>query len=84
MPNIVKIKNKIKNFKKNIIVPGDKSLSIRWVLFSSLANGTSNAKNILMSEDVMAAIDAIKRKKVIIFINFLIDNFHIINNSYLK
>ncbi len=61
MPNIVKIKNKIGNFKKTIKVPGDKSLSIRWVLFSSLAKGTSIAKNLLMSEDVLAAIKAIKK-----------------------
>ena len=60
MPNIVKIQEKLENFKKSIRVPGDKSLSIRWVLFASLANGTSKAKNLLMSEDVMAAIDAIK------------------------
>ena len=51
MPNIVKIKNKIGKFKKIIKVPGDKSLSIRWVLFASLAKGTSKAKNLLMSED---------------------------------
>ena len=60
MANIVKIKNKIGNFKKSIKVPGDKSLSIRWVLFSSLAKGTSKAKNLLMSEDVLAAIEAVK------------------------
>ena len=60
MSKIVNIKNKIKNFKKIITVPGDKSLSIRWVLFASLANGTSKAKNLLMSEDVLAAIKAIK------------------------
>ena len=61
MSNIVNIKKKIKNFKKIITVPGDKSLSIRWVLFASLANGTSKAKNLLMSEDVLAAIKAIKK-----------------------
>ena len=49
MPNIVKIKIKSK-FKKTITVPGDKSLSIRWVLFASLAEGTSTAKNLLNSE----------------------------------
>ena len=61
MSNIVKINNKIRNFKKIITVPGDKSLSIRWVLFASLANGTSKANNLLMSEDVLAAIEAIKK-----------------------
>ena len=60
MPNIVRIKDKIKNFKKTIIVPGDKSLSIRWVLFASLANGKSKASNLLTSEDVLAAVKAIK------------------------
>ena len=61
MSNIVRINNKIENFKKTIIVPGDKSLSIRWVLFSSLAKGMSKAKNLLMSEDVVAAIKAVKK-----------------------
>ena len=55
------IKNKIKNFNKKIYVNGDKSLSIRWILFSSLASGVSTAQNLLMSEDVIAAINAIKK-----------------------
>ena len=61
MANSVTIKKKIKNFKKKIHVAGDKSLSIRWVLFSSLSKGVSKANNLLMSEDVMAAIKAIKK-----------------------
>ena len=61
MSKIVIIKKKIGNFKKTLIVPGDKSLSIRWVLFASLANGVSKAKNLLMSEDVLAAIEAIRK-----------------------
>ncbi|WP_440613473.1 3-phosphoshikimate 1-carboxyvinyltransferase [Candidatus Pelagibacter sp. HIMB1748] len=61
MSNIVKINNKIKSFKKIIKVPGDKSLSIRWVLFASLAKGKSKAKNLLMSEDVLAALETIKK-----------------------
>ena len=61
MPNSVIIKNKIKDFKKTINVSGDKSLSIRWVLFSSLASGISYSKNLLISEDVLAAINAIKK-----------------------
>ena len=69
MSNIVKINGKIKNFKKKITVPGDKSLSIRWVLFSSLANGESKAKNLLMSEDVLAAIKAIKKLGIKVIIN---------------
>ncbi|MDC3119520.1 3-phosphoshikimate 1-carboxyvinyltransferase [Candidatus Pelagibacter sp.] len=55
------INKKIKSFKSTILIPGDKSLSIRWVLFASLANGISKAKNLLKSEDVFAAINAIKK-----------------------
>jgi len=61
MPNSIIVKNKIKSFNKEITVSGDKSISIRWVLFSSLANGISKAENLLMSEDVLAAIKAIKK-----------------------
>ena len=61
MSNSVIIKKKIKKFKKIISVSGDKSISIRWVLFSSIANGVSLAKNLLRSEDVIAALKAIKK-----------------------
>ena len=61
MPNFISIKKKIKNFNKKISVDGDKSLSIRWVLFSSIASGVSEAKNLLMSEDVLASINVIKK-----------------------
>ena len=59
MSKIIIIKKKIKNFNKKIFVSGDKSLSIRWVLFSSLADGISKAQNLLKSEDVITAINAI-------------------------
>ncbi len=61
MSNKILIKEKIKSFNKEIEVSGDKSLSIRWVLFSSLASGASKAKNLLMSEDVIAALETIKK-----------------------
>ena len=61
MPNYIVIKKKIQKFKKKIEVSGDKSISIRWVLLSSLAEGVSYAKNLLMSEDVIAAINAIRK-----------------------
>ena len=59
MTNSLVISKKIKNFNKVIKVSGDKSISIRWVLFASLAKGISEAKNLLMSEDVLAAIKVI-------------------------
>jgi 3-phosphoshikimate 1-carboxyvinyltransferase len=61
MSNSIIIKKKIKRFNKKIRISGDKSISIRWVLLSSLADGVSKAKNLLISEDVMAAIRAIKQ-----------------------
>ncbi len=61
MPNHITIKKKIGNFKKKIFVSGDKSISIRWVLFASIASGISNARNLLISEDVLAAINIIKK-----------------------
>ncbi len=61
MPNKIILKKKIPNFYRKISIPGDKSISIRWVLISSLSNGVSKANNLLMSEDVLAAIKAIKK-----------------------
>ena len=69
MPNKVIFKKKILNFNKKISIPGDKSISIRWVLISSLANGISKAKNLLMSEDVFATIQAIKELGVKVSFN---------------
>ena len=61
MPNKIILKKKIKNFNKKISIPGDKSISIRWVLISSIASGVSKAKNLLMSDDVLAAIKSIQK-----------------------
>jgi len=61
MPNPLLIKKKLKEFNKKISVSGDKSISIRWVLLASLANGVSKAQNLLISEDVIAAIKAMRK-----------------------
>ncbi len=61
MPNKIILKKKISKFNKKIFIPGDKSISIRWVLISSIADGVSKAKNLLMSEDVLASIEAIRK-----------------------
>ena len=61
MSKILIINNKIKKFNKQIQVSGDKSLSIRWVLLASQASGKSKGYNLLMSEDVLAAVDSIKK-----------------------
>ncbi len=69
MSQTILINKKIKKFNASIKVGGDKSLSIRWVLFSSLASGVSTAKNLLMSEDVIAAIKTIKKLGIKVYIN---------------
>ena len=61
MSKILLIERKIKTFNKQIQITGDKSLSIRWVLLASQAIGKSKGYNLLMSEDVLAAIDSIKK-----------------------
>ena len=58
---ILLIKSKIKKFDAEIQVTGDKSLSIRWILLASQAIGRSKGYNLLMSEDVLAALDSVKR-----------------------
>ena len=69
MSNSIKINSKINNFNKTITVSGDKSLSIRWVLFASMAKGESKAYNLLLSEDVLAAINAVKKLGVKVKLN---------------
>ena len=68
MTNLIIVEKKLKKFNKKISVSGDKSISIRWVLFASLANGPSKAQNLLISEDVMAAINAIRKFGIKVFI----------------
>ena len=72
MLKVLSIKEKIKRFDKIINISGDKSLSIRWVLLASQATGKSKAYNLLMSEDVLATIDSIKKLgiKVKIYKNY--------------
>tara|TARA_A100001011_G_scaffold11307_1_gene12395 strand:+ start:1634 stop:2968 length:1335 start_codon:yes stop_codon:yes gene_type:complete len=55
------VKNKVRKFKKILKVDGDKSISIRWLLLASQAIGVSKAKNLLRSEDVLSAIECLKK-----------------------
>ena len=61
MTSFIAIEKKINFFNRTINIDGDKSLSIRWVLLASQATGKSTASNLLMSEDVLAAIDSVKK-----------------------
>ena len=62
MKNFIKISKKLKNLKcKEITLPGDKSLSIRFLILSSMAKGRSVAKNILNSEDIFSTMNCLKK-----------------------
>ena len=57
------IKYIIKNsgpLKGEIDIPGDKSISHRAIIFSSLANGPSKISNLLGAEDVVSTINAFR------------------------
>lgn len=51
---------KINKVSGTLNLPGDKSISHRTVMFSSLAEGKSEIYNCLMSEDVISTINAFK------------------------
>jgi len=57
----INFNNIIKPFKKKIFIEGDKSLSIRWALLSSQAEGKSTARNLLRSEDVINTLKCLKK-----------------------
>ena len=61
MNNKIKIFNTIKPFNKTLRVEGDKSLSIRWALLASQANGKSRSLNLLKSEDVLSTLRCLKK-----------------------
>ena len=61
MNNIINIDKRLKPFKKTIKIEGDKSLSIRWALIASQANGKSIATNLLKSEDVLSTLQCLKK-----------------------
>ena len=69
MSKIISINKKINQFDKQIQVTGDKSLSIRWVLLASQAIGKSKGYNLLMSEDVVAALESIKKLGIKVLIH---------------
>jgi 3-phosphoshikimate 1-carboxyvinyltransferase len=61
MINCLKINKKISSYNQKIIIDGDKSLSIRWALLASQAKGKSRAFELLKSEDVLSALNCLKK-----------------------
>ncbi len=61
MSNKININNTLKPFNKILEIEGDKSLSIRWALLASQANGKSISTNLLKSEDVLSTLSSLKK-----------------------
>jgi 3-phosphoshikimate 1-carboxyvinyltransferase len=61
MSNKLIINGIINSFNKTIAIEGDKSLSIRWALLASQANGKSTATNLLKSDDVLSTLSCLKK-----------------------
>ncbi len=61
MKNFVRISRTIRPFNKNLLIEGDKSLSIRWALLASQASGKSKSLNLLKSEDVISTLQCLKK-----------------------
>ena len=61
MSKTVKISKTLEPFKKSLSIEGDKSISIRWALLASQANGKSRSYNLLNSEDVNNTLKCLKK-----------------------
>ena len=47
--------------KQSVVIPGSKSISHRMMICASLSNGTSSIENLLLSDDILFTIDALKQ-----------------------
>ena len=61
MANHILINKKIDSYDKDIVISGDKSISIRCVLLASQAIGKSKIYNLLESEDVLNSLKTIDK-----------------------
>jgi 3-phosphoshikimate 1-carboxyvinyltransferase len=61
MAKSIDIKKTISSFAKTLKISGDKSLSIRWALTASQANGKSRAYNLLMSDDILSTLSCLRK-----------------------
>ena len=56
--------SKSKNLKGHVTIPGDKSISHRSIILSSLAEGTSEISGFLKGEDCLATLNSFKKMGV--------------------
>ncbi|MFC4322662.1 3-phosphoshikimate 1-carboxyvinyltransferase [Litchfieldia salsa] len=64
MKTIKKLPQKVKGLEGSIIIPGDKSISHRGVMFGSIAEGKTLVKNFLTGEDCLSTIDCFRKMGV--------------------
>ena len=72
------VSKQIKNYKKNIKVDSDKSISIRSFLIGSISHNISKVKNPLDSDDVLAVKNCLKKlnvkiKKILLIITVFME-----------
>ncbi|MBD1173909.1 3-phosphoshikimate 1-carboxyvinyltransferase [Pelagibacterales bacterium SAG-MED01] len=60
MKKNLKILKTISPFNKTLEIEGDKSISIRWALLASQAEGKSKSYNLLQSEDVLNTLNCLR------------------------
>lgn len=58
--NVIEI-NKLNGYDREIACMPDKSISIRSILFNAYATGVATVKNLLLSDDVLSAVDCARR-----------------------
>ena len=61
MNNKITITSTLRPYNKTLQIEGDKSLSIRWALLASQANGKSKSTNLLKSEDILSTLNCLKK-----------------------
>ncbi|NLJ40682.1 MAG: 3-phosphoshikimate 1-carboxyvinyltransferase [Clostridiales bacterium] len=59
----------VKRIRKNIAIPGDKSISHRAIILSSIADGESKIHNFLMGDDCLNTIKCFRKMGVPIEVN---------------
>ena len=85
MKKFIFINQKIKKFNKTIKIDGDKSISIRCLIFAALSSGKSNIKNLLESEDIFHTAETLKKlgvkitkkNKIILFMELVLINLNL-------
>lgn len=56
-----RIINAVNEYERTVICMPDKSMSIRAVMFNAYAVGKSTVKNLLLGDDVLSAVDCMRR-----------------------